>query len=194
MVPLEIHHFDLSPQEFRDALALRYRKPLLDLPPLCDSCGAPFTIEHALDCHVGGLVGQRHNEVRDSVGNLAWGQVTKEPIICESSPPDPSGVTLIVDLRVCGVCQPQVDVLFDVRVIDTDAPFYCSRSPQAVLSSAEAEKKRKHREVCLARHAGFTPLCFSIDGMLGTEADFFLRRLADRLSAKWERSYSPVIG
>ena len=79
VVPLESHHFDLSPQEFRDALALRYRKPLLDLPPFCDGCGAPFTVEHSLDCRVGGLVGRRHNEVRDAVGDLAslaWGQVT----------------------------------------------------------------------------------------------------------------------
>ena len=33
VVPLESHHFDLSPQEFRDALALHYKKPLLDIPP-----------------------------------------------------------------------------------------------------------------------------------------------------------------
>ena len=90
--------------------------------------------------------------------------------------------------------QPQVDVLFDVRVTDVDAPSYCSRSPQAVLCSAEAEKKCKYMEACLARHASFTPLCFSIDGMFGIEADFFLRRLAERLSIKWERSYSEVIG
>ena len=44
VVPLESHHFDLSPQEFRDALALCYKKPLLDLPPFCDGCGAPFIV------------------------------------------------------------------------------------------------------------------------------------------------------
>ena len=151
------------PQEFRDALALRYRKPLLDLSPFCDGCGAPFTVEHSLDCHVGSLVGRRHNEVRDAVGDLvslAWGQMTREPVICESSPVDPSSVTLIADLQVRGVWQPWVDVLFNVRVVDTDAPSYCDRSPQAVLGSAEAEKKRKYLEACLARHAGFTPLCF----------------------------------
>ena len=77
VVPLESHHFNLSPQEFRDPLALHYRKPLLDLPPFCDGCGAPFTVEHSLDCHVGGLVDHRHNEVRDAVGDLAslaWDQ------------------------------------------------------------------------------------------------------------------------
>jgi len=63
-----------------------------------------------------------------------------------------------------------------------------------VLSSAEAEKKHKYMEACLACHAGFTPLCFLVDGMFATEADLFLHRLADCLSAKWERSYSAVIG
>ena len=133
-------------------------------------------VEHALDCHVGGLVGQQHNEVGDAIGDLAslaWAQVTKEPIVCESSSTDPSSVTLIADLRIRGVWQPQVDVLFDVRVTDVDAPSYRNRSPQAELCSAEAEKKRKYMEACLARHASFTPLCFSIDGMFGTEADFF---------------------
>ena len=36
--------------------------------------------------------------------------MTREPVICESSPVDPSNVTLIADLRVHGVWQPQVDV------------------------------------------------------------------------------------
>jgi len=58
----------------------------------------------------------------------------------------------------------------------------------------EAEKKHKYMEACLACHDGFTPLCFSVDGMFVTEADFFLCHLADHLSAKWERSYSAVIG
>ena len=132
--------------------------------------------------------------MRLGIWPLAWGQVTKEPVICEPSSADPSGVTLIADLRVHGVWQPQVDVLFDVSVIDTGAPSYRGRSPQAVLSSAESEKKHKYLEACLARHAGFMPLCFSTDGMLGTEVDFFLCRMADRLSAKWKRSYGEVIG
>jgi len=50
--------------------ALQYRKPLLNLPPYCDGCGAVFSVEHALDCHVGGLVTQCHNEVWDATGDL----------------------------------------------------------------------------------------------------------------------------
>ena len=63
VMPLERSQFDLSAQEFR---ALRYKIPLLCLPPCCDGCGTPFSIEHALDCQIGGLVGWRHNE---SVGD-----------------------------------------------------------------------------------------------------------------------------
>ena len=71
VLPIEKDQFDLSAQEFRDGLALRYRKPLLCLPSNCDGCGASFTVTHALDCRVGGLVGRRHNEVRDAFGDLA---------------------------------------------------------------------------------------------------------------------------
>jgi len=103
-------------------------------------------------------------------------------------------VTLISDLQVHCVWQPEVDVLFNVRVVDTDAPSYHGHSPQAVLSSAETEKKHNYTEACLVHHAGFTLLCFLVYGMFVTEADFFLCRLADCLSAKCERSYSAVIG
>ena len=49
-LPLVKDHFDLAAQEFRDALALRYKKSLSQMPKSCDGCGAEFSIEHALDC------------------------------------------------------------------------------------------------------------------------------------------------
>ena len=79
-------------------------------------------------------------------------------------------------------------------MVDTDAPSYRSQSPEAILHSAEVEKKKKYSAACLAHRASFTPLCFSVDGMLGNEARFFLRRLADRLSSKRERPCSLVMG
>ena len=121
MLPLQSHHFDLPAQEFRDALALRYHKPLLNFPAFCDGCGSSFSVEHA---RVGGLVGQCHNEVQDTVCDLVT-LVQKEPIVCEASHDDQSsGDTLVADLRVRGVWQPQVDDLFNVKVVDTDVPSY----------------------------------------------------------------------
>ena len=75
------------------------------------------------------------------LATLVWSQVQKEPIVCEAHHDDlSSGDTLVADLRVCGVWQPQVDVLFDMRAVDTDAPSYQGRTPQAVLRTAETEK------------------------------------------------------
>ena len=86
MIPLAHHHFDLSATEFQDSLALRYHRPLLRLPALCDGCGCQFTTGHALDCRKGGLVIQRHNEIRDALGDLAsiaYKEVLLEPVIRE---------------------------------------------------------------------------------------------------------------
>ena len=63
VLPVARHHFDLSPTEFHEVLALRYHQPSLRMPAQCDGCGATFSLECALDCKKGGLVTQRHNEV-----------------------------------------------------------------------------------------------------------------------------------
>ena len=46
--------------------------------------------------------------------------------VCDGSA---SANTLIADLRVHGVWQPQTEALFDIRVVDTDARSYCGRTP-----------------------------------------------------------------
>ena len=193
VLPLARSQFDLSAQEFRDGLALRYKKPLLSVPSVCDGCGTQFSIEHALDCRFGGLVSRRHNEVRDAFGDLVsliWSPVTKEPIVRDSSD---GADALIADLCVRGAWEPQTEALFDIRVVDTDAQSYCARTHD-VLSIAEGEKKHKYLQACQDRRATFTPLCVSVDGMLSSEAAFFVKGMSDFLAAKWERPYSVVSG
>jgi len=76
MLPVSQDHYDLTAQEFRDALALHYWKLLLNVPSSCDGCGTPFSLDHALICRKGVLIIQLHNEVRDVVGDFAtlvWG-------------------------------------------------------------------------------------------------------------------------
>ena len=145
------------------------------MPPTCDDCGIPFTVTHVLDCRIGGLVGRRHNEVCDAFGDLAplvWSQVCREPIVRESLSAD-NGGALVADLCVRGVWQPQCDVLFDIQVVHTDALSYSRLSPRSFLCSAESEEKRKYLQACHDRRADFTPLCVSVDGMLGSEAELF---------------------
>ena len=51
-------------------------------------------------------------------------------------PPD-----LIADLGIRGFWQPQTEALFDIRVVDTDAPSYVKHTVEAVLQIAEQENK-----------------------------------------------------
>ena len=76
-------HFDMAPAQFRDGLAIRYMRDSTDLPSKCYGCGASLTMQHALDCKVGGLVIQRHNEIRDCIGDIA-AQVVMKPIVREA--------------------------------------------------------------------------------------------------------------
>ena len=61
--------------------------------------------------------------------------------------------SLVADLGVRGVWQPQTQALFDIRVIDTDAPshVHVNRSVAAILASAEAEKKKIYNNAANAR-------------------------------------------
>ena len=192
VLPVSQDHFDLTAQEFHDALALHNLQPLLNVPSNYDGCGSPFSLDHALICRKGGLI-IRHNEVRDAVGDLAalvWGRVVSEPVVRDASV---EGEALIVDLGARGVWEPQAMVLFAICVVDTDAKSYLSHSSVAVLASAEAEKKRKYCDACTERHATFTPLCFSVDDLVGDEAACFLKHLGRSVSVTWERHYGEVI-
>ena len=139
---------------------------------------------------------QRHNEVREAIGDLSaltWNQIKREPVIREADPQE-DVPALRADLAVRGVWFSQTEALFDIRVVDTDAQSYVNRSPKEVLGTAEKDKKAKYSVACEERRALFTPLCFSVDGLMGTEAEVFLKRLGDRLAVKWEKSYSEVMG
>ena len=164
-LPIQKDHFDLSATKFRDALCIRYLKPLLNRHPNCDGCGELFSTSHALDCRKGGLIIQRHNELRDVLIDLSsnvWNQVTKDPLI-----DDIATECLRADIGIRGAWQPQAMALFDVRVLDSDAPSYLRTSPDQVLRTAEKEKKCKYNPVCERRHASFTPLCTTVDGLMG---------------------------
>ena len=136
--------------------------------------------------------------VHDAIGDLAslvWGNVVCEPVVCDQS--TSSDGTLVADLCVRRVWIPQSEALFDIHVVDTDAQTYCDCTPLTVFSSVEHEKKRKYSLACQDWKATFTPLsplCLSVDGMMGCEATAFLKLVADRLSAKWDKAYGSVMG
>ena len=77
---------DLSADEWRDNVHLRYNHSPLDMPAACDGCGAKMTVEHALLCKTGGLVHIQHGDVADEWRHLCGtalssSQVKREPRI-----------------------------------------------------------------------------------------------------------------
>ena len=70
------------------------------------------------------------------LSSLAWKNVVKEPTLQELSPSQ-STEGLVADLAVRGVWQQQCTTMFDVRIVDTDAPSYSNKPPLNVLTTAE---------------------------------------------------------
>jgi hypothetical protein len=204
--PSLLNGSDLSAEEFRDGVRLRFGLTPTSLPPRCDGCGERFTTEHAMSCRKGGLILHRHNDLVATWGQLC-GQahtpstVSDEPLIQTSQDVQAAGANrteptpeLRGDIAVHGFWTRGTTAIFDVRVTDTDAPSNRNTAPAKVLQRHEAEKKAKYGALCIARRRTFTPLVFSVDGMQGVEATAASRRLASSLASKWKRSYSEVCG
>ena len=176
------------------------------MPSRCDGCGERFTTEHAMSCRKGGLILHRHNDMVTTWSQLC-GQahtpstVSDEPLIlpsrdvhlADSTRTEPSS-EFRGDLAVHGFWSRGQTAIFDVRMTDTDQPSNRNTDPGKVLLRHEKEKKDKYGALCIARRRSFTPLVFSIDGLLGKEATAASKRLASSLAAKWKRSYSEVCG
>jgi hypothetical protein len=199
VTPLLSEGYDLSAQQWRDKVSLTYGQEVTGLPAKCDGCGQDFSVDHALNCLVGGLVGWGHNHLRDTVLDLsrkAWGNAVPEPVVREASGRAKDGESdgLTADLLVRGVWERDRDCFFDTRIINADSPGRISRNisyNSALKAQAEA-KKRLYKLACEERRAGFTPLVCTTNGCLHGEFKAFLKRLAARLSTKWASPLSVV--
>jgi hypothetical protein len=65
VIPDHLNGTSLSVEDFRDHLWLRYNFLPLDMPQLCNDCGAPMTVKDTLCCKVGSLVHIQHDNVAD---------------------------------------------------------------------------------------------------------------------------------
>ncbi len=211
-LPSPVNGTELSAQEFRDAVSMRYGITPSDLPAFCDGCDARFSLQHALGCKKGGLVIFRHNEIRDELIHLAGkaftpSAVRDEPLIrgrstekvdeCpvrQTSANQPAKEDDRGDILLRGFWARGTECIVDVRVTDTDAASYRARDPAAILKSQEKEKKRKYLAACLEQRRHFTPFVVSTDGMMGREASTFAKRLSAKLAEKWQKPYSQVCG
>ena len=84
--PNRLNGIELSREDLRDNLRLRYGLMPQDIPTTCDSFGKQFSIEHDLSCPKFGLVLARQDDTAKEWGALeAWilvpSDITYEPKI-----------------------------------------------------------------------------------------------------------------
>jgi hypothetical protein len=206
-MPESLNGTELTEDEFRDSLRLRFGLCPTHLPDKCDGCGSAFTVEHGLSCRQGGLILLRHDDVAREWHHLCAqatqpSAVSDEPLIHTGraahdgegalgtqANPDSRG-----DVAVHGFWKRGQTCVFDIRITDTEAKSYRSMDPAKVLARGEKEKKDKYLQACVDRRRSFTPLVFSIDGLRGKEGKGAQKRLAFLLSGKWKKTYSAVAG
>jgi hypothetical protein len=153
----------------------------------------------------GGMVVMRHNDVAAEWHHLCAqalqpSAVSDEPLIHTGRGVPNAGNTGVEatahsrgDIAAHGFWRRGTTAIFNVRITDTDAPTYHGQEPLKVLKRHEKEKRRSTWPL-VSPGADFTPLVFSVDGLQGPEATAASKCLASKLSKKWGRSYSEVVG
>ena len=211
VMPSTIHGTELSACEFQDSLQLRYARSPPNLPTTCDGCGGKFSVQHGLECHRGGLIIGRHNELRDELVDLGARALSQcnvhdEPLIFPQSVlnnndiAQPDGEVINIsgdnaergDVLFRGFWARATDCILDVRITDTDSKSQQARDPKKVLASHEQQKKKKYLTACLDQRRHFSPFVVSVDGLFGKEAEKVLQRLAVKISERNGMPYSRV--
>ena len=124
---------------------------------------------------------------------MVWSSVTKKPVVHDSVE---GADTLIANMFVCGVWEPQTEALFDIRVWMTlaDACSYHVGTPQDVLHTVKGEKCKYIPAGLKLVRVALPHLLFSVHVFLwmaysALKQNFLLR---DFLPVKWERLYGVV--
>ena len=200
-IPIGDFDFHLNKREFWDAINIRYNWPLSNLPTKCP-CGASFDVDHALKCHKGGFLIQRHNELRDLTADLL-AEVCKD-VAVEPSLESLTGEKLKLasaissdearlDVSARGFWQRGQRAFFDVKVFNPNAQRHLGQTLAQCYISNEKDKKRSYCERVLEVENGtFTPLIFNCFGGMGPECRQFYKRLCGLLAEKRDDKLSMV--
>ena len=72
----------------------------------------------------------------------------------------------------------------NMRVVNTDAKYYLSKTPEKCLQEAAREKKKIYLEACLQQRRQFSPFVASVDALLYVDTVATLIRIAIHLATK----------
>jgi hypothetical protein len=203
-VPSYDHGTILHKGEFTDAVCIRYGWTLANLPTTC-ACGTSFSVQHALDCKLGGLRVIQHNEVRDVLAQCmreaGHSLVEVEPQLQELSgevfeyKSANKEADARSDIKCCGFWSNKRQAYFDVKVVSPFARSYAHLKTTQLFHQAERAKIREYRErIREVEHGDFNPLVFTCTGGMAPQCHLVMKRLAEQLSKRQNIQQSVVSG
>ena len=77
-----------------------------------------------------------------------------------------------------------MEALFDIKVIDTNAPSHLHRTQTLDHRGSREEEATVYKKALEDRRGTFTPFVTSVDGFLLREANFFLKHMTTSIAAK----------
>ena len=98
------------------------------------------------------------------------------------------------DVGARGFWRPAQNAFFDVRLTNLNAQSQAHLSTEQIFAKHETEKKRMYNDrIMNVEHGTFTPLVFSLNGIMSPECARYHKYLAQKIAAKSEQRYSSVI-
>ena len=130
--------FALNKGEFKDALSLRYGRPLKGLPAMCP-CGEKYNVAHAPNCKKCGFATMQHNNLRDFEADMLSKIVNDVETEPELQPVTReiieglSGNPFRTDITARGVWRANQNNFFNVRVTKPHSPSQIHLTTKSVL-------------------------------------------------------------
>lgn len=203
--PLFDHDTVLHKGDFVDAIYMRYGWTLPELPLMCP-CQTAFSLQHALDCKLGGFRTRQHNEIRDVIAQVmrdAGHTVETEPALQKLSGEEDGFEYKTAntedearsDIKVTGFWRELRHAFFDVKVVSPFARSYSHKTQASILLSAEKTKMREYKQrIREVEHGDFNPLVFTTVGAMAPQCHIVVKKLAEKLSIKQNLNLSVVTG
>ena len=86
------------------------------------------------------------------------------------------------DLLIQYLWTPGMDSIHDMRVMNTGAVSYQSKTPENYLDTANRDKKKTYLNACFNERRHFNTFFASVDVIIGDEAEATLKRIVSRLA------------
>ena len=201
---------DMGDGEWRGSLFTRYWIDPPELHHCCNGWKMKFSINNALKCKKVFLITTQNNQIRDGVANnsikdftpshlhenilIYTGHATqgmrtrpsghhqgnpettkKPPLVLE----DPENKIYLLSRYFW---QKIIGSIANVHAVDSDEYFYLKSTPEKCLQVDKKEKKQKYLQACLQQYQNLSRFIFSMNGLLGAEAEAMLKRIVSHLA------------